>query len=161
MKDNVLAVTAYPLLNGLQALVVDGEDDSLSLITFILAMYGIRVMAVGSVGAALEALGKIQPDFLVCNIAMPFENGYSLIRQIRALEGAEKKPVPAIALSALPFLDSPPGTQPDYQPEAEFQAYLVKPVEPEDLVATVLSFVCKSQPKSGLKTEDQSIGRDW
>jgi CheY-like chemotaxis protein len=158
MKDNLVTAAAYPLLNGLQALVVDDEDDSLSLITFVLAMYGVRVMAVGSARAALEALKKTQPDFLVCDAAMPFENGYSLIRHIRALEGLEKELVPAIALSALPFVDHLQCTRPESLPEEEFQAYLIKPVEPEDLVATVLSFVRQPQPKSGLKIEDRILG---
>ncbi|UBF28188.1 response regulator [Kovacikia minuta CCNUW1] len=141
-----MTVEPYSLLDGLQALVIDHENDSLSLIIFMLVMYGVQVTAVDSAGAALKALEVIQPDFLICNTAVPFEDGNSLIRRIRALKGEDEEQVPAIALGVLSSETTL--TQVTLQSSIceEFQACLTKPIEPEDLVAVVLNFVGKPHP---------------
>ena len=60
------------------------------------------VTAVASAHGALEALNQSLPDIIVSDISMPEVDGYTLMRQIRALppQGGQ---IPAIALT-LPML---------------------------------------------------------
>ncbi|WP_250123229.1 response regulator [Chroococcidiopsis sp. CCMEE 29] len=90
-------------LDGLRVLVVDDEADIREFITTVLESYGIGVKAVASAAAALEELEQFHPDVLVSDIRMPNGDGYSLIRQIRALEAEQGSHIPAIALTA--YLD--------------------------------------------------------
>ncbi|MBD2307332.1 response regulator [Chroococcidiopsis sp. FACHB-1243] len=87
-------------LDGLQVLVVDDEADVREFITAVLESQGIRVTAVESAAAALEALERFHPDVLICDIRMPDRDGYSLIRQVRELEAQQGWHIPAAALTA-------------------------------------------------------------
>jgi CheY-like chemotaxis protein len=124
----------FPSLDGLRILMVDDNIDTLELVAVILSQYGTEVITAASVAEALEALAQFVPDILISDIAMPGEDGYSLIRQVRALEGFQARVLPAIALTA-------------YAGEAErvlaleagFQMHVSKPVDPFELVAVVAS----------------------
>ncbi len=95
------ALTLLPQsLDGLQVLVIDDEADIREFIRTILETQGIRVTAVASAAAALEELGKFHPDVLISDIRMPGGDGYSLIRQIRALEVEQGGHIPAAAITA-------------------------------------------------------------
>jgi ATP-binding cassette subfamily B protein len=79
-------------------------------------------------------------DVLVCDIAMPDEDGYEVIRRIRALENQRGAPVsqrlPAIALTAL--------ARPEDRMqalEAGFEMHIAKPVELAELVMVIRSLV--------------------
>ena len=67
----------------------------------MLTIRGAEVRAVPSASAALAALGEGVPDVLLCDIVMPDEDGYSLIRRIRSLPAAQGGQVPAVAVTAL------------------------------------------------------------
>ncbi|MBW4490718.1 MAG: response regulator [Trichocoleus desertorum ATA4-8-CV12] len=90
-------------LDGLRVLVVDDEADIREFITTVLESYGIGVRAVASAAAALEELEQFHPDVLMSDIRMPNGDGYSLIRQIRALEAGQGGHIPAVAITA--YLD--------------------------------------------------------
>ncbi|NWF61549.1 MAG: response regulator [Fischerella sp.] len=88
-----------PLAN-LKILVVDDDDDSRFYISTVLEADGASVTTVASAAKALEVIPHLQPDVLVCDIAMPIEDGYSLIAKVRALTAESGGDVPAIALTA-------------------------------------------------------------
>jgi CheY-like chemotaxis protein len=74
------------------------------------------------------------PDVLVSDIGMPGEDGYSLIRKVRALGAAEGGGTPAIALTAY--------ARPEDRVKAVlagFQHHVTKPVAPVELVALIAS----------------------
>lgn len=125
------------LLAGLNILVVDDDEDSRFYITTVLEADGATVMAVASAAVALKVLPELQPDILICDIAMPGEDGYTLIRKIRALKPDDIcGKLPAIALTA--YGDS------EYRSralEAGFQTHVPKPVDPGELVAIVANLV--------------------
>ena len=131
-------------LKGLRIVVVDDNVDTLNLLAFILEQYGVEVKAVASASEALEAIAQTQPDLLLSDIAMPEMNGYMLIRQVRALEGASGRTLPAIALTAF-------AAETDHNKiiSAGFQTHLTKPVEPAEL-ALAIANLCRrnSQPLS-------------
>jgi CheY-like chemotaxis protein len=89
-----------PRLDGVHVLVVDDERDARELLTTVLMQSGAEVTAVATVAEALEKLRLVKPDLLVSDIAMPNEDGYSLIRKVRSLGKAQGGRIPAIALTA-------------------------------------------------------------
>ncbi|MBD2777052.1 response regulator [Iningainema tapete] len=89
-------------LNGLQVLVVDDNADCRDLLKFLLEEFFVVVKIATSVQEALLVLGQWQPDILISSIALPGEDGYSLMRQIRILEESQQaKPLAAIAITTL------------------------------------------------------------
>ncbi len=128
----------FPSLDGLRILVVDDNIDTLELFAVILSQYGVEAITAASVAQAIDVLAQFVPDILISDIAMPGEDGYSLIRQVRALEAFQEGVLPAIALTA-------------YAGEAErvlafeagFQMHVSKPVDPFELVAVVASLAAR------------------
>ncbi len=112
-------------------LIVDDEADARDLLSTMLAEYGAEVTAVPSVGVALETLQRLKPDVLVSDIGMPEENGYSLIRKIRALNTASRN-IPAVALTA--YARAEDRTQALL---SGFQLHVPKPVDPAELAAVI------------------------
>ena len=120
-----------PALDGLQVLVVDDEADARELITAVLELHGIRVRAVATAAAALEALERFHPDVLISDIRMPYEDGYSLIRKVRELEAQKGWHIPAAALTAHLAEDSSKALS------AGFEAHLHKLAQPTELIEMV------------------------
>lgn len=87
------------LLNGLRVLAVDSDLDARYLLTMVLGMYGIETITATSALEALEILKQVQPDLLISESGLPDEDGYSLMRQVKALESARQVQIPAIALT--------------------------------------------------------------
>ncbi|RYG75145.1 PAS domain S-box protein [bacterium] len=121
-----------PELEGLHVLVVDDEDDARQLVTTVLQKCGTRVTSVGSAAEAFEALQKLRPDVLISDLGMPGEDGYSLIKKVRALPPYEGGQTPAAALTAYARVEDRMKVL-----RAGFQIHLPKPVEPAELVAVV------------------------
>ncbi|HEX8370761.1 MAG TPA: PAS domain S-box protein [Pyrinomonadaceae bacterium] len=119
-------------LDGLRILVVDDEEDGRALVTTVLEQCGATVMPVDSAQAALKALREERFDILLSDIGMPGEDGYSLIRKVRALSSAEGGNMPAAALTAYARVEDRMRVL-----RSGFQIHLPKPVEPAELVAVV------------------------
>jgi len=126
-----------PTLGGLRILVVDDDQDMRNVLARALRFYGAAAVPVGS-GAEARALlaepGTDGPfDLLVCDIGMPDEDGYDVIRKVRASPG-QSHAIPAIALTAY-------GRAQDRVRalEAGFQSHLVKPVDPNELLVVIRS----------------------
>ena len=80
-----------PSLQGLRILVVDNNIDSCDLMTVLLQPYGVKVRVAFLVQPALKIFVQWQPDVLVSEIALPQEDGFALIRQVRTLWESEGK----------------------------------------------------------------------
>ncbi|HEY0142136.1 MAG TPA: PAS domain S-box protein [Thermoanaerobaculia bacterium] len=110
-------------LTGVDILLVDDDREGRQLVNAVLRHAGAVVREADSAAAALDAFNERQPDVVVTDIAMPGTDGYALARQIR-----ERVPQQTIAaLSAFPAGRA--GT-----PDAGFNAYVMKPIEPSDLI---------------------------
>jgi CheY-like chemotaxis protein len=97
-------------------------------------------MAVGSVVEALEAFEMGAPDVLISDIGMPGEDGYELIRKVRALPAENGGRVPAIALTAYARTEDRMQAL-----RAGYQMHVPKPVELAELVAVVASLVQRNR----------------
>jgi PAS domain S-box-containing protein len=124
-----------PSIVGLRVLVVDDEPDSRRTIAAILKQYGAAVTAAASAKEGLTLSARQSFDVLLCDIAMPEQDGYSLIRRIRSLAD-EKSRIPAVALTAY----GRPSEREIALAEG-FDEYLKKPVEPDELVSMVADVV--------------------
>ena len=123
-------------LYGLKILVVDDDVDSRELIEWVLKRVGAEVTSVGSAREALKALEREKPHVLVSDIAMPQEDGYALLKKIRALPPERGGRIPAIALTAHSLVQDRLQSL-----RAGFQSHVPKPVVPEELVEVVTSIV--------------------
>lgn len=119
-------------LHEIRVLVVDDDADMREFVEVVLQEAGARVALAASAGEALAKLSRFRPHVLLSDIGMPNVDGYRLLRQIRTLVPELGGQVPAIALTAYAG---------EYNQQqvlaAGFQQHLCKPVEPEQLVATV------------------------
>jgi signal transduction histidine kinase len=120
--------------HGLKALVVDDDADTCEIVGAVLAKAGAEVRTCLSASQALAAMDAWVPDILVSDIAMPGQDGYALIRKVRARRTEEGGAVPAVALTAY-------GRSEDRMKalSAGFQVHVGKPVEPRQLVNVVAS----------------------
>lgn len=123
-------------LDGLSIVVVDDEDDTLRMLAELLGHCGAKVTTSPSAKDALVLIEKLRPKVLIADIAMPVQDGYTLIRNVRALGPKRGGDVLALALTARARQEDR-----DLAMEAGFQMYLSKPVEPEDLVTTINNLV--------------------
>ena len=128
-------------LGGLRVLVVDDEADARELLTTVLERSGAKVIAVGSTADALEALQRWRPDVLVSDLGIPGEDGYALIRRVRALAPAQGGETPAIAVTAYARIEDRLRAA-----AAGFQMHVAKPAEPADVVAAILRLVRPTGP---------------
>ncbi|MGH9834659.1 MAG: response regulator, partial [Blastocatellia bacterium] len=138
-----LNASSKPSLDGLRILVVDDEADARDLLAIRLQQYGADVITAASVEAALELLTQLgpRPDLIVSDIAMPGEDGYSLMRRVRALELEQGGRIPAIALTAYSR------TKDRVQAlAAGFQLHVPKPVNAAELAHAIASIVGRFSP---------------
>ena len=121
-------------LKNVRILVVEDDPDTQELLTAVLGNHGAQVIAVGSSAGGLAEVERDKPDLIISDIGMVGENGYEFIRKVRSLEPDAGGRIPAIALTAYA------GNRDRRRALlAGFQTHLAKPVEPDDLLAVVLS----------------------
>ena len=126
--DGAEDAAAASALAGCAVLVVDDEADIREMLRATLALGGARVTTAGSVDEGLARIRSDRPDVIVSDLAMPDRDGYELLRKLRAGGGV----MPVVALTALASAADRKRAL-----TAGFDAYLVKPVEPPFLIATV------------------------
>jgi PAS domain S-box-containing protein len=126
-------------LSGVRVLVVDDEHDTREILSVMLTRYGAEIRTAGSAAEAMEVFGQWRPDVLVSDIGMPVEDGYVLIKKIRALPPENGADVPAIALTAYASAQDKRNAL-----AAGFQRHLAKPVEPVALAKNVALILGRS-----------------
>src|SRR6185503_4345070 len=111
------------------------EPDALEMAQNVLQDYGAEVVTASSADAGLELLGAQHFDVLLSDIGMPRKDGYDFIREVR--RGGHR--LPPAALTA--FARSEDRTRALLH---GYQAHVTKPVEPAELLATVVSLTGRS-----------------
>lgn len=111
-------------------LVVDAQLQLRDSIRMTLNLAGYCVCPAGTGIEALAALQSQQIDLILTDIEMPQLDGHELCRRVRA--DARWSAIPLLFLSAH-------GDEEDmrYAQSLGADAYLLKPIEPEDLLAAV------------------------
>jgi signal transduction histidine kinase/CheY-like chemotaxis protein len=126
-------------LAGLEVLVVDDEADARELVQVVLTDAEAVVIVAASAEEALALVRSRRPHVIVSDIGMPDRDGYEFIRDVRRLPSAEGGRTPAIALTA--FARSEDRTR---AMRAGYQVHVSKPIEPDELVATIKSLAGNS-----------------
>jgi CheY-like chemotaxis protein len=127
-------------LEGLRILVVDDEFDARTLLTAMLERCEAQVVAVSSSREALESIAGWKPDVLIADIGMPVEDGYGLIRKVRAMPAERGGETPALALTAYAR------TEDRMRALAEgYQVHLAKPVDRFELADAVSNLATDKQ----------------
>ena len=115
--------------------------DARELVTTVLEQYGAMATAVSSVVEALEALKCWRPHVLVADIGMPGNDGYALIRAVRAHEEGRLRDTPAIALTAYASVEDRRRAV-----AAGYQLQAAKPIESAQLAAAVAGLEGRGSP---------------
>ncbi|HEX2834775.1 MAG TPA: PAS domain S-box protein [Thermoanaerobaculia bacterium] len=113
-------------LAGAKILTVDDDEEARKIVRLVLQHGGAEVIACSSATEALNNFERYHPDIVITDIAMPHVDGYELANRVRALDPR----VPIVAVSAFP---SSRGNV----AQGVFDAYMSKPLEPNDLIATI------------------------
>jgi signal transduction histidine kinase/ActR/RegA family two-component response regulator len=129
LSDDVPKVT---LLTGRRVLVVDDDADTLQMLRVMLSERKAEVQAATSADEAMEILKWYQPHVLVLDLAMPGEDGYSLIERIRRDEEAVWRRVPAVALTAQVRVEDRARAL-----SVGFNMFVPKPVEVDELITAI------------------------
>jgi len=113
---------------GKRVLVVDDEQDFLSIMDFFLTMEGFEVETALDGADAIRSINKTPPDLILLDVVMPVLDGYGTLK---ALQGRRKtRNIPVIMLSILE-------KSPEETSTLSITDYLVKPFSADTLIRKV------------------------
>lgn len=140
---NANVFTETTSLSGLRVLIVDDELDARDLVIAMLKRRGADVRGAASAAEGLECLENWRPDILIADIGMPVEDGYALIRKVRALPRDRGGDTPALALTAYARTEDRIRTL-----AAGYQVHISKPVNRNELAAVVARLAVRNPESS-------------
>jgi signal transduction histidine kinase/CheY-like chemotaxis protein len=118
-------------LRGICVLVVDDDPDAREVVRAMLEAAGASVATTASARDTRVLVHRLHPDVLIADIGMPGEDGYSLMRSLRAEERGDRR-LPAIALTAHARAEDV-----ERALESGFAIHVAKPVDATQLLATI------------------------
>jgi PAS domain S-box-containing protein len=110
-------------LRDVDIVLVEDEEESRKMLMTVLRAAGATVRAFDTATDALASIDEHQPELVITDIAMPTLDGYAFTRQLRQRDYGPKLRI--VALSAF---------SPDASERRTFDAYLLKPIDPFQLV---------------------------
>jgi len=131
-RAGAAAGTRGARLDGVRVLVVDDDREALDLAVAVLGAAGATVRVASSAADGFDTVAAWQPDVLVADIEMPGEDGYALIRRVRALRSDAAGRIPAVALTAYGRIHDR-----DRAVNAGYTMHIPKPVDPDELTVIV------------------------
>jgi PAS domain S-box-containing protein len=134
------ATLSRTALHGVSVLVVDDDDNSRELVSVTLEAYGADVLLAATAKDGYQIAATRQVDVLLADIAMPNENGYDLIRSIRARESNGERPLAAAALTSFARDEDREQAR-----QAGFNIHLAKPIDAHMLVEAVAGLANRMQ----------------
>ncbi len=142
-EENIAEVASSPQdsksLDQLRIFLVEDDEDSREVLGLFLEQYGATVQSAASAAEAVEFFDSEYfrlPDLIISDLAMPREDGYSLIRRIRNFPAEKGGKIPAIALSAFATAENKRKAF-----ESGFQKYSTKPFDPDVLINEILNLL--------------------
>jgi PAS domain S-box-containing protein len=146
-EDNAEGSMHMPSLAGLRILLIDDQEEARESLDVVLTSAGASVFTASCAREAEEWLPTLaedaMPDVLVCDIAMPGEDGYTVLRRLRAWKG----PTGATPLLRMPALALTAFAQREDRIralKAGFQMHVTKPVAPEELIVVISTMVSRT-----------------
>ena len=135
LAPSIAAGLSRPL-HGRKVLIVEDHDDARDLVACVLGAAGAEVTTAASTSEALERIAAAMPDLLLADLGLPDEDGYTLLKRIRAIRTSDADALPAVALTAYAR-----ASDRDRALAAGFLDYVVKPVDPRELVNVIVSAI--------------------
>ncbi len=127
-------------LSGLAILVVDDEDDARDVLRMVLTEEGASVFAARTGAAALDQLEVETPDAVLVDLSMPVMDGFTLVGLIRQRPAHRGGLVPIGVLTGYISGEDRARAQ-----QLGAQVYLVKPVDPGELISAILELAASSR----------------
>jgi signal transduction histidine kinase len=119
-------------LDGVRILLVEDDADTRELVATVLAQSGAVTFTASNARDGIDMAPRVRPDVLVCDLAMPDQDGLAVVRQVKAWAAETGVALPALALTAYARAEDR-----DQALAVGFDLYLSKPVEPSELVRAV------------------------
>jgi CheY-like chemotaxis protein len=132
-------------------LIVDDDEGLRDAVAEMLTDTGARVMVAQSAAEAMRAVDEFHPQVLLCDIAMPGEDGYAFMRRLRARSPAQGGIIPALALTALAGEDDRRRAL-----AAGFQMHLTKPIDVHRLKQAVTDLLLAPPLPTMMKSQSLS-----
>jgi CheY-like chemotaxis protein len=130
-------------LTGLRVLVIDDQPVAREVVSALLEPLGAQVQSAGNAREGLAILASDRPDIVLCDLSMPGEDGFDVIREARALDPGEGGTVPIVALTAYAE-----GETVRRCIDAGFAAHMAKPMDAVDLARLITRLVERPTPAS-------------
>lgn len=112
-------------------LVVDDEPDQREIYRAVLRHAGYRVLEAADAGEGVRLATEDRPDLILLDIALPQIDGWEAVRMLKRDQRTARIPVCAISARVLPK------DQLYRIAEAGFECYLLKPIEPRQVLREV------------------------
>ena len=132
-------------------LVVDDHEDARALLKIALTNAGADVRACAQSTDALATINTWKADCLLSDIGMPGEDGYALIKKVRALRKKNGGRIPAIALTGFAGIDDKSKAI-----AAGYQTHIPKPVDLGSLTSEIVRLVQKNRSHSCIHVHHQT-----
>ncbi len=128
---------------GKRVLIVDDDPDIITFVVTVLEEYGYTPLIAKNGETGLAKTKDEKPDLVIMDILMPKQSGIKMYRELRGDESLKR--IPVIVLSGIArrtFLRSQEAlTEFGGESVPEPEAYIEKPVEPEELAETIKKFI--------------------
>ena len=97
----VITAVRHSLMSKKRVLVIDDDEEVISLVTTIAELEGYEVRAARNGAEGLEVLrqGQFQPDLILLDLMMPVMDGWTFSREARRM--AASRDTPIIVLSGV------------------------------------------------------------
>jgi PAS domain S-box-containing protein len=132
-----------PDLRGVTVLIVDDDAETRELLETIVRQANADAISAATAAEALDVLDRCRPDLMICDIGMPVEDGYSLIRKVRTRSVDDGGGIPAVALTAYARSEDRGRCL-----LAGFHSHMAKPAEPAELLALIAALVGRARAGS-------------
>jgi len=123
-------------LDGVRVLVIEDDADTRDLVVAVLTQSGAVLFAAATARDGVGMASRVRPDVLVCDLAMPDQDGLAVVRDVKSWAAEAGVTLPALALTAYARAEDREGAL-----AAGFDLYVTKPVEPSELVRAVARLV--------------------
>lgn len=117
-----------PLI-GRRVLVVDDDEDTVELERLVLVKARAEVRAVRSVRAAMAVIENFTPDVVIADLMMPEQDGFTLVQDLRRR---------GLHPTSLALTGRAEASMAERAREAGFATTMTKPIDPEDLIRTIV-----------------------
>lgn len=141
VRSSAAAPPTAGSLEGLHVLLVEDDEDTRDVVAALLETANARVTRAHSGASGFRSFRGEPPDVVVSDIGMADEDGYALIRRIRALPAPLGGGVPTVAITAYAQ-----AADRDRVLGAGFDHYLTKPIEPNALIGLLESIRALRSP---------------